>query len=151
MEHELFMREAMAEARKAAALGEAPIGAVVVRDGAIISRGHNYRELGHDPTAHAEIIAIREAARAIGAWRLLDCTLYVTLEPCSMCAGAMVQARLLRLVYAAHDPKAGAAGSVVELLQQDVFNHKVEVISGILADESSQLLKQFFQDLRSRK
>lgn len=150
MEHEMFMREALAEARKAAALGEAPIGAVVVCDGAIISRGHNYRELGHDPTAHAEIIAIREASRVLGAWRLLDCTLYVTLEPCSMCAGAMVQARLPRLVFGALDAKAGAAGSVVELLQEPRFNHQVEVTGGVLAEESSQLLKDFFRELRSK-
>lgn len=150
MNHEHFMREALIEARKAAALGEAPIGAVVVRDGAVVARGHNYRELGHDPTAHAEIIAIRQAATALGGWRLVGCTLYVTLEPCSMCAGAMVQARLPRLVFGALDAKAGAAGSVVELLQEPRFNHQVEVIGGVLAEESGQLLKEFFRELRSK-
>ena len=150
MEHERFMLEALAEAKKAASLGEAPIGAVVVRYGEIVSRGHNYRELGNDPTAHAEIIAIRQASRILGGWRLIDCTLYVTLEPCIMCAGAMVLARLPRLVYGAPDPKAGAAGSVIDLLQSDSFNHKVEVTGGVLADESGMLLKEFFQNLRKR-
>jgi tRNA(adenine34) deaminase len=150
MEHELFIREALVEARKAAELGETPVGAIMVHSGEIISRSHNYRELGKDPTAHAEMRVIREASQILGGWRLLDCTLYVTLEPCIMCAGAMVLARLPRLVYGAVDPKAGAAGSVIDLLQSDSFNHKVEVTGGVLADECGMLLTEFFQKLRKK-
>ncbi len=144
------MREALAEAATAAALGEVPIGAVVVRDGGIVGRGGNRRELWRDPTAHAEMLALREAARHLGGWRLLDCTLYVTLEPCPMCAGAMLQARLPRLVYGAEDPKAGAAGSVVELLREPRFAHVVEVTHGVCAEECGDLLRQFFGALRGR-
>ncbi len=145
-----FMREALAEAAAAAALGEVPIGAVVVRDGRVIARGCNRRELDRDPSAHAEMIAFREAARILGGWRLLGCTLYVTLEPCVMCAGAAVQARLRRLVYGARDPKAGAGGSLVDLLRDDRFHHVVDVTGGICEAESSALLREFFESLRGR-
>ena len=151
MEHERFMREALAEAEVALSLGEAPVGAVMVRNGVVIARGHNLREALHDPTAHAEIIAIREASKALGGWRLIDCTLYVTLEPCIMCAGALVLSRLPKVVFGAYDPKAGAAGSVIDLLQNDSFNHKVEVVGGVLADECGALLKGFFQNLRNKR
>jgi tRNA(adenine34) deaminase len=144
------MREAIAEARKAEALREVPIGAVIVRDGEIIGRGFNRRETSKDPTLHAEMIAIREASDRLAAWRLLDCTLYVTLEPCPMCAGAIVQARLPRVVYAAPDPKAGCAGTLMNLLQEERFNHRAEVIAGVLGDECSAMLTSFFRGLRSK-
>ncbi len=143
-----FMREALAEAAAAAALGEAPIGAVVVRDGRVIARAHNRREQDRDPAAHAELIALREAAQHLGGWRLPGCTLYVTLEPCAMCAGAAVQARLPRLVFGAADPKAGAAGSVVDLLREPRFSHVVEVAGGVCEAECSALLREFFGALR---
>ncbi|MDF2661781.1 MAG: adenosine deaminase, partial [Paenibacillus sp.] len=117
--HELWMEEAIKEAKKAEELKEVPIGAVIVKEGRIIARGHNLRETTHDPTAHAEMIAIREASEVLGAWRLLDCTLYVTLEPCPMCAGAIVQARVKTVVYGTPDPKAGCAGTLMNLLQED--------------------------------
>ena len=142
------MREALAEAAKAAAIGDIPVGAVVVRDGVIVGRGHNRKEADRDPTAHAEITAMQEAARTLGGWRLVGVTLYCTLEPCAMCAGAMVQARLPRLVWAADDPKAGAGGSVMDLLRHEKLNHRVEVISGVLADEAQAQLSEFFASLR---
>ena len=145
-----WMSEALAEAERALAHGDVPVGAVAVRDGAIIGRGRNRREADADPTAHAEMIALREAARALGGWRLAGVTLYCTLEPCPMCAGAMVSARLPRLVYGADDPKAGAAGSVVELLRDPRFNHRVSVTRGVLAEEAQALLERFFANLRSR-
>ena len=145
------MREALAEAERALAHGDVPVGAVAVRDGAIVGRGHNRKEVDADPTAHAEMIALREAARALGGWRLAGVTLYCTLEPCPMCAGAMVMARLPRLVYGADDPKAGAAGSVVELLRDLRFNHRVAVTRGVLATESQALLERFFARLRDRR
>ncbi|KAF0193811.1 MAG: tRNA specific adenosine deaminase [Bacillota bacterium] len=151
MEHEHFMLEALAEARAAAEIDETPVGAVMVREGKIIARGHNLRELCNDPTAHSEMIVIREASRVLGGWRLTDCTLYVTLEPCIMCAGTMVLARLPKLVFGAFDPRAGAAGSVIDVLTTNNFNHKVEVVGGVLAHESGMLLKEFFKDLRQRK
>lgn len=138
----------MAEAEKALALRDAPVGAVAVLDGQVIGRGHNRKEYDRDPTAHAEIFALREAALVVGGWRLIGVTLYCTLEPCPMCAGAMIQARLPRLVYAADDPKAGAAGSVVDLLNHERLNHRVEVIRGILADQAAEQLSAFFQSLR---
>ena len=147
-QHECFMREALSEARAAYALGETPIGAIVVRDGEIIARAHNLREATHDATAHAELLAIRQANQRLGGWRLIGCTLYVTLEPCAMCAGAIVLARIPTLVYAASDPKAGACGSVLNLVLHDRLNHQVELIPGVLAEESSQLLRQFFSELR---
>ncbi len=144
------MRIALIEAAKAAAVGDIPVGAVAVRDGEIIGRGYNRREIDGDPTAHAEMIAIREAARVIGGWRLEDVTLYCTLEPCAMCAGAMVLARLPVLVWGTSDPKAGAGGSVMDLLNHPQLNHRVQVISGILAGEAAAQLREFFQELRSR-
>ncbi len=143
------MDTALAEAQAAADLGDVPIGAVVVRDGRIIARAHNRRECLRDPTAHAEIDALRQAARILGGWRLAGCTLYVTLEPCVMCAGALVQARVTRLVYGAADPKAGAAGSVVDVARDARFNHVVEVVGGIRETECRALLRDFFAGLRA--
>ncbi|AJY77651.1 adenosine deaminase [Paenibacillus beijingensis] len=144
------MAEAIGEADKAEALREVPIGAVIVKDGQIIGRGYNLRETSHDPTAHAEMIAIREASEALGAWRLLDCTLYVTLEPCPMCAGAIVQSRLKRVVYGTVDPKAGCAGTLMNLLQEPRFNHETELTSGVLQEECASLLTSFFRKLRGK-
>jgi tRNA(adenine34) deaminase len=143
-----FMQAALDEARQAAEAGDVPIGAVVVREGAIIARGQNRVLRDLDPTAHAEIVALRAAAEALGNYRLLGCTLYVTLEPCSMCAGAMIHARLDRLVFAAADPKAGAAGSVLSVLNHPQLNHQMLVEQGILADESTELLRTFFRERR---
>ncbi|MDU5145740.1 MAG: tRNA adenosine(34) deaminase TadA [Paenibacillus dendritiformis] len=151
MVHEHWMRAAMEEAKKAEAIGEVPIGAVVVRDGLIIGRGHNLRETTLDSTAHAEMIAIREASSAIRAWRLLDCTLYVTLEPCPMCAGALVQSRLPLVVYGTADPKAGCAGTLMNLLQEPRFNHRVDIIEGVLQEECAAMLTDFFRRLRKKK
>ena len=145
-----FMRLALAEAAAAAQLGDVPIGAVVVRDGRVLARAYNRREVDRDPLAHAEVLALREAARHLGGWRLIGCTLYVTLEPCAMCAGAMVQARLPRLVYGATDPKAGAVGSVVDLLRDARFPHVVEVTGGVCAEECGAALRCFFDRLRTR-
>jgi len=150
-EDEHWMQAAIAEARLAEQLGEVPIGAVIVREGQIIGRGHNLRESKHDPTAHAELEAIRDACEQLGAWRLLDCTLYVTLEPCPMCAGAIVQSRLKRVVYGTDDPKAGCAGTLMNLLQEPRFNHETELTSGVLQPECAQLLTQFFRQLRKSK
>ncbi|UVI33508.1 tRNA adenosine(34) deaminase TadA [Paenibacillus spongiae] len=144
------MREAMAEAMKAEAIGEVPIGAIIVKDGEIIGRGYNLRETTLDPTAHAEMIAIREASNRLGAWRLLDCTLYVTLEPCPMCAGALVQGRMHKVVYGTTDPKAGCAGTLMNLLQEPRFNHETELVSGVLQEECAALLTNFFRKLRGR-
>ncbi len=144
------MREALAEAELALAHGDVPVGAIAVREEIIVGRGHNRKEADGDPTAHAEMLALREAARVLGGWRLADVTLYCTLEPCPMCAGAMLSARLARLVYGADDLKAGAAGSVVELLRDPRFNHRVAVVRGVLAEESQALLEQFFAGLRVR-
>lgn len=143
-----FMRVALEEARAAAARGEVPVGAVVAVEGRIVARAGN-RTIGNcDPAAHAEIIALREAARAIGNYRLLDATMYVTIEPCAMCAGAMIQARIARLVYGADDPKAGAARSCFSILDSPQLNHRVEVTSGVLADEAVALLQEFFSARR---
>lgn len=150
-EHELYMRAAIEEAKKAAALGEVPIGAVIVRNGEIVGRGYNLRETEKDPTLHAEMIAIRQASAKLGGWRLIGCTLYVTLEPCPMCAGAIVQSRVEQVVYGARDPKAGCAGSLMNLLGDDRFNHQVPVHSGVLAEECGQMLKDFFRGLRKKK
>lgn len=149
-EHEQWMQEAISEALKAETIHEVPIGAVIVHEGRIIGRGHNLRETSMDPTVHAEMIAIREASEYLRAWRLLNCTLYVTLEPCPMCAGAIVQSRILRVVYGTIDPKAGCAGTLMNLLQEDRFNHRVEVINGILREECSSLLTSFFRKLRNK-
>lgn len=149
-EHEFWMREAIAEAQKAEELGEVPIGAVVVHNNEIIGRGHNLRETTFDATAHAEMVAIREASRHLGAWRLLDCRLYVTLEPCPMCAGAIVQSRVPQLIYGTLDPKAGCAGTLMNLLQESRFNHRTDVVEGILQEECAALLTQFFRRLRGK-
>ncbi len=142
------MRSALAEARAALTHHDVPVGAVVLRHGAIVAARHNEREISGDPTAHAEVLALRDAAAAVGHWRLDDCTLVVTLEPCAMCAGAMVNARLGRLVYGASDPKAGAAGSCYDLVDSSVLNHRVPRTTGVLADECGELLRQFFRDRR---
>jgi tRNA(adenine34) deaminase len=144
-----FMQAALAEGRLAGEAGEVPIGAVVLREGEIIARGQNRVLRDVDPTAHAEIVALREAAKSIANYRLNGCTLFVTLEPCAMCAGAMIHARLDRLVFAAADPKAGAAGSVLEVLNHPQLNHKMSVEQGILAEESAELLRAFFRERRS--
>lgn len=148
--HEFWMKEAIAEAEKTKALGEVPIGAVIVKNGQIIGRGHNLRESTMDPTAHAEIIAIREASRHLQAWRLLECTLYVTLEPCPMCAGAVVQARIPLVVFGTSDPKAGCAGTLMNLLQEERFNHQSEVVSDVLQKECGSMLTDFFKKLRQK-
>jgi len=146
-----FMQAALAEARVARAKGEVPIGAVIVLDGVIIGRGHNLRETGEDPTAHAEMLAIREAAAAIGHWRLLETTLYVTLEPCVMCMGAIILARIPRLVFGCRDPRAGASGSIYDFPGDERFNHRVAVSEGILGVECSEQLRSFFLELRARR
>jgi tRNA(adenine34) deaminase len=138
------MRLALGEAERAAEHGDVPIGAVVARDGKVLAAAGNERELRGDPTAHAEILALRAASEALGGWRLPETTLYVTLEPCSMCAGAVVLARVPRVVYAADDPKAGAAGSVIDVLSEPLLNHRPFVESGLLAEESAALLREFF-------
>ncbi len=150
MDHAGYMRQALAEAEKAYALGEVPIGAVVVLDGEIIGRGHNLREVLKDSTAHAEILALREAAGKIGDWRLNGATLYSTIEPCPMCAGALVQFRVETLVYGAADPKAGAVDSVMDVVRQPRFNHQVEVVAGVLEEECRQIIQRFFQALRGK-
>ncbi len=145
---EAYMRLALAEARDAAARDEVPVGAVLVRSGRVVASRGNERELRHDPTAHAEMLVLRDAAALLGGWRVLDATLYVTLEPCPMCAGALVQARVTRLVYGAADPKSGAAGTVLDLTSHPVLNHTVEVQSGVLAAEAAELLQRFFATRR---
>ena len=146
----LWMTEALAEARSAGGIGEVPIGAVIVREGEILGRGHNRREIDGDPLAHAEILAIRQAAEAMGGWRLTGCTMYVTLEPCAMCAGALVASRVERLVYGAADPKAGYCQSLGNLVQDPRLNHRLEVTAGVLEEESAALLRGFFASLRKR-
>jgi tRNA(adenine34) deaminase len=145
---EILMRAALAEARAAAEAGEVPIGAVAVIDGTIVGRGQNRVLRDVDPTAHAEIVAMRAAAQATQNYRLVDCELYVTLEPCAMCAGAMMHARLSRLVYGAADPKAGAAGSVLEVLNHSRLNHQINVTAGVLAEQCAELLREFFRERR---
>lgn len=148
---EKYMREAIRQAKKAYAKNETPIGCVIVRDGLVIARGYNKRNEKKNTLAHAEIIAIHKASRVVGDWRLEDCTMYVTLEPCPMCAGAIVQARIPRVVIGSMNAKAGCAGSVVNLLQMEGFNHKVEVQTGVLREECSQMMSGFFRELRLRK
>lgn len=150
IQDEEAMRAALYEAEKAMTIGEVPIGAVIVRDGEIVGRGHNLRETKKDPTAHAEMIAIRDAAKRLKGWRLMNCTLYVTLEPCPMCAGAIVQSRLERVVYGTADPKAGCAGTLMNLLDEPRFNHRSSVVSGVLQTECATLLTQFFRNLRRK-
>jgi tRNA(adenine34) deaminase len=145
---ETFMRAAIAEAARALGHDDVPVGAVIVHEGEVIGAGHNERELREDPTAHAETIAIRQAAEALGSWRLLGTTLYVTLEPCAMCAGAIVLGRIPRVVYGATDPKAGAAGSVLDILAEPRLNHRPEVTGGVLAAECAELLFAFFRTRR---
>lgn len=149
-EDEKYMKEAVKQAKKAYALGEVPIGCVIVHDGKIIGRGYNRRNTDKSTLSHAEIIAIKKASKAVGDWRLEECTLYVTLEPCQMCAGAIVQARIPKVVMACMNPKAGCAGSVLNILDMPAFNHQVEAVRGILAQECETLLKTFFKELRLR-
>lgn len=148
--HRLWMDRALDEARAAERDGDVPVGAVVVRDGEIIARGRNRREVDADPTAHAEIVVVRAAAARIGSWRLDRCWLYVTLEPCAMCAGALVNARLPALVYGAEDPKAGAVGSLYDICRDERLNHQVDVTTGVAAEEAGALLKRFFRARRAR-
>jgi tRNA(adenine34) deaminase len=147
---EYFMKLALREAELALEHDDVPIGAVVVKDGEVIGAGHNERELREDPTAHAEILALREAAAHLGSWRVLDSVLYVTLEPCTMCAGAIVLSRIPRVVYAATDPKAGAAGSIMDVLAHDRLNHRPEVAGGLLSEESAELIVEFFRSRRGK-
>lgn len=148
---ETYMAMALELARAAGELGEVPIGAVVVCEGAVVASGHNRREVDHDPAGHAELLAIREAAAKLGRWRLSDCTVYVTLEPCPMCAGLMHQARVSRCVYAAPDPKAGALGTLYDLHDDHRLNHRFEVTAGVLQEESAELLRAFFRGLREER
>lgn len=143
-----FMEEALVEAKKAFELGEVPVGAVIVKDGEIIARAHNLTETSKDPTAHAEVLAIKKAAEVLGGWRLLGCSMYVTLEPCSMCAGALVWSRMENLFIGARDPKTGACGSVFNIVESGKLNHNVNVEYGLMEEECSELLKEFFRALR---
>ena len=144
-----FMRMALEEASRAPAVGEVPIAALIVQNSQVLAQTHNYRELWQDPTAHAEVIAIRAAAIALGTWRLTDTTLYVTVEPCSMCIGAIILARISRVVFGAWDPKAGACGSVFDFTNEPRLNHHVEILGGLLEQESQALIQQFFRQLRT--
>lgn len=146
-----WMGKAIAQARRAEAIGEVPIGAIVVKDGVVVARGHNLRESRQDPSAHAELIAIRKAAAKLGSWRLTGATLYVTLEPCSMCMGAVILSRLDRVVFGSFDPKGGAAGSLFDLSNDARLNHSVELTTGVRGEETSALLSDFFGALRARK
>lgn len=148
---EHFMREALSEGAKAFGLGEVPIGSVVVYENEIVGRGFNLRERDSDPTAHAEILAIKEAAAALGSWRLTGCTLYATIEPCPMCAGALVLARINRVVYGSPDPKAGAVDSLYDIVRDPRLNHRLEVSSGILNEECAGLMQDFFRRLRAKE
>jgi len=150
-EDEKYMREAVRQAKKAYALGEVPIGCVIVHDKKVIGRGYNRRNTDKSTLSHAEITAIRKASKVIGDWRLEDCTLYVTLEPCQMCAGAIVQSRMKEVVIGANNPKAGCAGSVLNLLQMPQFNHQTELEKGVLEEECSNMLSDFFKELRAFK
>lgn len=145
------MLVSLQEAEAAADLGEVPVGALVVHNGVIIGRGHNLREASNDPTSHAEMIAIRQAASVLGSWRLLDCTLYVTLEPCVMCMGAIILARIPRLVFGCRDPKVGAVGSIYDFSQDERFNHRVEVTEGVLGEQCGAMLSDFFRQLRAAR
>lgn len=147
---ERWMDEALAEARLALAAGEVPVGAVVVHEGVVVGRGHNLRETVNDPLGHAELLAIAEAAKTLGRWRLFGCSLVVTLEPCPMCAGAVVNARLDRVVYGAADARAGAAGSIMDIVRDGRLNHRAEVVGGVRTEESAMLLREFFASRRQR-
>lgn len=146
-----WMGKAIDQAKRAEAMGEVPIGAVLVKDGAVIARGHNLRESRQDPAAHAELLAIRKAAKKLKSWRLTGTTLYVTLEPCTMCMGAVILSRLERVVFGSFDPKGGAAGSLYDLSDDSRLNHSVAITSGVRGDETSALLSKFFAELRARK
>ena len=150
-DEERYMKEAIRQAKKALALEEVPIGCVIVSDGKIISRGYNRRNTDKNTLSHAELNAIRKASKKLGDWRLEGCTMYVTLEPCQMCAGALVQSRIDRVVIGSMNPKAGCAGSVLNILEMDGFNHKVEVVRGVLEEECSSMLSAFFKELRKKK
>ena len=150
-EDEKFMKEAIKQAKKAEAIGDVPIGCDIVHDGKIIARGYNKRNKDKTVLAHAELLAMKKACKKLGDWRLEDCTMYITLEPCQMCAGAIVQARIDKVVIGSMNPKAGCAGSVLNLLEMDGFNHKVEVIRGVLQEECSIMLSDFFRELREKK
>ena len=148
---EKFMKEALKEAKKAYDKLEVPVGAVIVKDGKVIARAHNIKEQKNDTTKHAEILAISKASKKLESWRLIDCEMYVTLEPCSMCAGALINSRIKKVYIGAMDAKTGACGSVFNLLEDYTFNHKVEIETGILADDCEELLKKFFKELRESK
>lgn len=148
---EKYMKAALREAKKAYKINEVPIGCVIVQQDKIIARGYNRRNIEHNATAHAEITAIKKAGKKTGDWRLEDCTMYITLEPCQMCAGAIVQARIKEVVIGAMNPKAGCAGSILNLLKMQQFNHQVQVTTGVLGDECAGMLTQFFSELRERK
>lgn len=148
---EIYMKEALKQAKKAAAIGEVPIGCVIIYDNTIIARGYNKRNTKKTTLAHAEIIAIQKASKHLGDWRLEGCTMYVTLEPCQMCSGAIVQSRLDKVVIGAMNPKAGCAGSVCNLLQMEGFNHQVELVTGVLEEKCTNLLQSFFKELREQK
>mgnify|MGYP004458150369 FL=1 len=150
-EDEKFMKAALKQAQKAYAIDEVPIGCVIVQNGHIIARGYNRRNIDKNTLAHAELSAIRKASKKTGDWRLEDCTMYVTLEPCQMCAGAIVQSRMKRVVIASMNAKAGCAGSILNLLQMQQFNHQVEITQGVLEEECSRMLSSFFRELRERK
>ena len=146
-----YMQEALEEAKKAASMGEIPIGAVIIKDGQIVGRGHNETETRKDPTAHAEMLAIRQASQTLGGWRLLGCEMYVTAEPCCMCAGAIVWSRIQKLYIGTMDPKAGACGSVFNIPQEEKLNHYVEIETGIMQEECSCIMNDFFKQLRKKK
>ncbi len=150
MEQE-FMKAAIKEAKKAYSKLEVPVGCVIVKDGKIIARAHNLKEIKQDTTKHAEILAIQKASKKLNSWRLIDCDMYVTLEPCSMCAGAIIQSRIRKVYFGAHDLKTGAVGSVFNLFDDYTFNHKVQCEAGVLEDECEQILKEFFKELRKIK
>ena len=150
-DHEKYMREAIKQAKKAYALGEVPIGCVIVYEDRIIGRGYNRRTIDKNTLAHAEMMAIKKASKKMDDWRLEDCTMYVTLEPCQMCSGAIVQSRMKKVVIGCMNPKAGCAGSILNLLQMEEFNHQVELEIGVLGEECSAMMKQFFKELREKK
>lgn len=150
-ENEKYMREAIRQAKKAYAIGEVPIGCVIVYEDKIIGRGYNRRTIDKNPLAHAELIAIKKASKKMGDWRLEECTMYVTLEPCQMCSGSIVQARMKKVVVGCMNPKAGCAGSILNLLQVEKFNHQVELETGVLEEECSEMMKNFFRELRKTK
>ena len=150
-QNEKYMKEAIRQAKKAYALGEVPIGCVIVYEGKIIGRGYNRRTIDKNTLAHAEMIAIKKASKKLDDWRLEDCTMYVTLEPCQMCSGAIVQSRMKKVVIGCMNPKAGCAGSILNLLQMEEFNHQVELEIGVLEEECSNLMKNFFKELREKK